>query len=73
MNRCSLDEGIESRVFDYVLLTNFIDLVGHVLRHKPQPKHFTGLKTSVFESSSLASNWQRWTQVPQLLHVSLFC
>ncbi len=47
-----------------------IDFVGHVLTHKPQPKHLAWLKASFSFTGCLAWNWQRSTHVPQLLHVS---
>jgi len=56
------------------LLIIVMDLVGHVLTHRPQPKHLAELKTSFpSESSCLDLNWHRLTHVPQLLHVSWFC
>ena len=53
------------------LLIRLIDLVGHVLTHRPQPKHLAWLKTSFLSTSCLAWNWHRSTHVPQLLQVSV--
>jgi len=50
---------------------SLIELVGHVVKHKPQPKHLDWLKASFSSTICLAWNWQRSTHVPQLLQVSL--
>jgi hypothetical protein len=46
-----------------------MDFVGHVVTHKPQPKHLAGLKLSFSSMIWRAWNWQRLTHVPQFLHV----
>jgi hypothetical protein len=46
-----------------------MDFVGHVVRHRPHPKHLAWLKMSFSSMSWRAWNWQRLTHVPQFLHV----
>ena len=46
--------------------------VGHVLRHRPQPKHLVLSYTSFPSSSRLALNWHLVAHFPRSMHVSRF-
>jgi len=67
----SIRVGIKKEDSPIHLSTNVMASGGHVLTHRPQPKHKSGLKTRDPFTISLAPNWHLSTQIPQSLQAGV--